>query len=80
MSKYPKGFYQKYVGLAIWQANKFTGYEAWIISSSLDGLKSVGLKPAKKIITSQRKKSISAEPKSGWSKTRPANKVTARPE
>jgi RNA polymerase sigma factor (sigma-70 family) len=27
MSKYPKGFYQKYVGLAIWQANKFTGYE-----------------------------------------------------
>jgi putative N6-adenine-specific DNA methylase len=29
--------------------NKFTGFEAWIISSSLDGLKSVGLKPAKKI-------------------------------
>ena len=29
--------------------NRFAGYEAWIISSSLDGLKSVGLKPAKKI-------------------------------
>jgi putative N6-adenine-specific DNA methylase len=29
--------------------NKFSGFEAWIISSSLDGLKSVGLKPAKKI-------------------------------
>jgi putative N6-adenine-specific DNA methylase len=29
--------------------NKFAGFEAWIISSSLDGFKSVGLKPSKKI-------------------------------
>ncbi|MEI6680143.1 MAG: THUMP domain-containing protein [Mariniphaga sp.] len=29
--------------------NKYSGFEAWIISSSSDGLKSVGLKPAKKI-------------------------------
>lgn len=29
--------------------NKFVGYEAWMISSSVDGLKSVGLKPSKKI-------------------------------
>lgn len=29
--------------------NKFPGFEAWIISSSIDGLKSIGLKPSKKI-------------------------------
>jgi len=29
--------------------NRYAGFEAWIISSSIDGLKSVGLKPAKKI-------------------------------
>jgi len=29
--------------------NRFAGFEAWIISSSSDGLKSIGLKPAKKI-------------------------------
>ena len=29
--------------------NKFSGFEAWIITSSEDGLKSIGLKPAKKI-------------------------------
>ena len=29
--------------------NKFAGFEAWIITSSEDGLKSIGLKPTKKI-------------------------------
>ncbi len=29
--------------------NKFAGYEAWMISASRDGLKSIGLKPSKKI-------------------------------
>jgi len=29
--------------------NKFAGFEAWVISSSEDGLKSIGLKPDKKI-------------------------------
>jgi putative N6-adenine-specific DNA methylase len=29
--------------------NRFSGFEAWIISGSFEGLKSIGLKPAKKI-------------------------------
>jgi len=29
--------------------NNFPGYEAWMISSSKDGLKSVGLRPAEKM-------------------------------
>ena len=45
----PQSIIELYTAIGNTLKNKFTGYEAWIISSSLDGLKSVGLKPAKKI-------------------------------
>ena len=45
----PQSIIELYGAIGNTLKNKFTGYEAWIISSSLDGLKSVGLKPAKKI-------------------------------
>jgi putative N6-adenine-specific DNA methylase len=45
----PQSIAELYSAIGNTLKNRFTGYEAWIISSSLDGLKSVGLKPAKKI-------------------------------
>jgi len=45
----PQSIIELYAAIGNTLKNRFTGYEAWIISSSLDGLKSVGLKPAKKI-------------------------------
>lgn len=45
----PQSIAELYSAIGNTLKNRFTGFEAWIISSSLDGLKSVGLKPAKKI-------------------------------
>lgn len=45
----PQSIAELYTSIGNTLKNRFTGFEAWIISSSLDGLKSVGLKPAKKI-------------------------------
>lgn len=45
----PQSIIELYTSIGNTLKNKFTGFEAWIISSSLDGLKSIGLKPAKKI-------------------------------
>ena len=45
----PQSIVELYAAIGDNLKNKFAGYEAWIISSSMDGLKSVGLKPAKKI-------------------------------
>ena len=45
----PQSISELYTSVGNILKNKFTGFEARIISSSLDGLKSVGLKPAKKI-------------------------------
>jgi putative N6-adenine-specific DNA methylase len=45
----PQSIIELYAAIGDNLKNKFAGYEAWIISSSMDGLKSVGLKPAKKI-------------------------------
>jgi len=45
----PQSITELYTAIGNILKNKFTGFEAWIISSSQDGLKSVGLKPAKKI-------------------------------
>jgi putative N6-adenine-specific DNA methylase len=45
----PQSISELYAAIGNTLKNRFTGFEAWIISSSLDGLKSIGLKPAKKI-------------------------------
>ena len=45
----PQSISELYMSVGNTLKNKFTGFEAWIISSSLDGFKSIGLKPAKKI-------------------------------
>ena len=45
----PQSIAELYASIGNTLKNRFTGFEAWIISSSLDGLKSIGLKPAKKI-------------------------------
>lgn len=45
----PQSISELYTAVGNTLKNKFAGFEAWIISSSEDGLKSVGLKPAKKI-------------------------------
>ena len=45
----PQSIAELYSAIGDTLKNRFTGFEAWIISSSLDGLKSIGLKPAKKI-------------------------------
>jgi putative N6-adenine-specific DNA methylase len=45
----PQSIADLYASVGNTLKNKFSGFEAWIISSSLDGMKSVGLKPAKKI-------------------------------
>jgi len=45
----PQSITELYSSMGNTLKNKFAGFEAWIISSSEDGLKSVGLKPAKKI-------------------------------
>ena len=45
----PQSITELYTSMGNTLKNKFAGFEAWIISSSEDGLKSVGLKPAKKI-------------------------------
>ncbi len=45
----PQSIAELYTAIGNTLKNKFAGFEAWIISSSVDGLKSVGLKPAKKI-------------------------------
>jgi len=45
----PSSIIELYTAIGNTLKNKFTGFEAWIISSSIDGLKSIGLKPAKKI-------------------------------
>ena len=38
-----------YTGIGDTLKNKFAGFEAWILSGSIEGLKNVGLKPSKKI-------------------------------
>ena len=45
----PQSISELYSSVGNTLKNKFAGFEAWIISSSEDGLKSIGLKPAKKI-------------------------------
>ena len=45
----PQSIAELYASIGNTLKNRFAGFEAWIISSSLDGLKSIGLKPAKKI-------------------------------
>ena len=45
----PQSIAELYAAIGNTLKNRFAGFEAWIISSSLDGLKSIGLKPAKKI-------------------------------
>ena len=45
----PQSIADLYTSIGNTLKNRFAGYEAWIISSSIDGLKSIGLKPAKKI-------------------------------
>jgi putative N6-adenine-specific DNA methylase len=45
----PHSIVELYTSIGNTLKNKFTGYEAWIISGSVDGLKSIGLKPSKKI-------------------------------
>jgi len=45
----PQSITELYTSVGNTLKNKFSGFEAWIISSSEDGLKSIGLKPAKKI-------------------------------
>ena len=45
----PQSISELYTSIGNTLKNKFTGYEAWIISGSVDGLKSIGLKPTKKI-------------------------------
>ena len=45
----PQSITELYTSMGNTLKNKFAGFEAWIISSSEDGLKSIGLKPAKKI-------------------------------
>jgi putative N6-adenine-specific DNA methylase len=45
----PQSIIELYTNIGNTLKNKFAGYEAWIISGSIDGLKSIGLKPSKKI-------------------------------
>jgi putative N6-adenine-specific DNA methylase len=45
----PQSIAELYTAVGNTLKNRFAGFEAWIISSSVDGLKSIGLKPAKKI-------------------------------
>ena len=45
----PQSISELYTSVGNTLKNKYSGFEAWIISSSEDGLKSIGLKPAKKI-------------------------------
>ena len=45
----PQSIAELYTTIGNTLKNRFAGFEAWMISSSIDGLKSVGLKPAKKI-------------------------------
>jgi len=45
----PQSIFELYTSIGNTLKNKFAGYEAWIISGSVDGLKSIGLKPSKKI-------------------------------
>jgi putative N6-adenine-specific DNA methylase len=45
----PQSIFELYTSIGNTLKNKFMGYEAWIISGSVDGLKSIGLKPSKKI-------------------------------
>ena len=45
----PQSINELYASVGNTFKNKFAGFEAWMISSSEDGLKSIGLKPAKKI-------------------------------
>lgn len=45
----PQSITELYTSIGNTLKNRFAGFEAWIISSSEDGLKSIGLKPAKKI-------------------------------
>lgn len=45
----PQSINELYMSFGNTLKNRFAGYQAWIISSSVDGLKSIGLKPSKKI-------------------------------
>ncbi len=45
----PQSISDLYTSMGNTLKNKFAGFEAWIITSSEDGLKSIGLKPTKKI-------------------------------
>jgi putative N6-adenine-specific DNA methylase len=45
----PQSITELYTSMGNTLKNKFAGFEAWIITSSEDGLKSIGLKPTKKI-------------------------------
>ena len=45
----PQSITELYTSMGNTLKNRFAGFSAWIISSSEDGLKSIGLKPAKKI-------------------------------
>ena len=45
----PQSIADLYTSIGNTLKNRFAGFEAWIISSSPEGLKSIGLKPAKKV-------------------------------
>ena len=45
----PQSIAELYTSIGNTLKNRFAGFEAWIISSSVDGLKSIGLKPSRKI-------------------------------
>jgi Predicted N6-adenine-specific DNA methylase len=45
----PNSISELYTSFGDMLKQKFTGYTAWLISSSDEGLKSIGLKPTKKI-------------------------------
>jgi len=45
----PQSIAELYTSIGNTLKNRFAGFQAWIISSSDDGLKSIGLKPSKKI-------------------------------
>jgi putative N6-adenine-specific DNA methylase len=45
----PQSINELYTSFGNTLKNRFAGFEAWVISGSVDGLKSIGLKPSKKI-------------------------------
>ena len=45
----PQSIQELYTAIGNTLKNRYSGYEAWVLSGSVDGLKSIGLKPSRKI-------------------------------